>query len=231
MAVLMGGSLVLIAASAGVLVIGWLNANPSMIVTSMGGLVAAGLLLLVAYVRSRRIVGRAASGLAPASSVGTRTDAVVADPAGPEPQPDPAGTTRVSAAPHESAPEVAPLPVPGAPSVSVPVEGAPAGTAASATPSTVRKTTTAKKSTRKNTTASAKSGGSRGAPKAGAATGKATPARKTTASKQPPKVIVFDGRDKYHRPGCRFAKGRGAEKVTKATARRWGYEPCSICEP
>jgi hypothetical protein len=42
---------------------------------------------------------------------------------------------------------------------------------------------------------------------------------------------VFPDRDKFHRPDCRFAKGRGSEKVTKATARRWGYEACGICNP
>jgi hypothetical protein len=42
---------------------------------------------------------------------------------------------------------------------------------------------------------------------------------------------VFPDRDRYHRPDCRYAKGRGSEKVTKATARRWGYEPCGVCNP
>ena len=194
MALLMGGSLVLIAASAGILVVGWLNANPSMIVASMAGLVTAGLLLVVAFIRGRRIIARSSGAV-----VTTGYEAPV--------EAEPVARVPVD-------PVVAPLPLPGAASVSAPIEEPePAAPAATPKPRKTRKT-------RKPATTAATSTTMK--PKA--------TAKKTTA-KQPPKVVVFDGRDKYHRPECRFAKGRGAEKVTKATARRWGYEPCSICQP
>jgi uncharacterized protein (TIGR02300 family) len=73
------------------------------------------------------------------------------------------------------------------------------------------------------------------------AKGKAKPAaKKASAGKAKAKqrsagagkVIVVPGRDRYHAAGCRFVQGKGdAEEVTKTTAKRRGYEPCSVCSP
>lgn len=45
------------------------------------------------------------------------------------------------------------------------------------------------------------------------------------------KVVVIPGRGRYHTPACRFAKNPAAERVTAATARKRGLEPCSVCQP
>lgn len=45
-------------------------------------------------------------------------------------------------------------------------------------------------------------------------------------------VVIIPDRDKYHRPGCRFVRDAvDAERVTKATARRRGMQPCGVCKP
>lgn len=57
---------------------------------------------------------------------------------------------------------------------------------------------------------------------------KAAAARSTGASR----VIVVPGRDRYHTADCRFVKGKDdIEEVARTTAKRRGYEPCSVCSP
>jgi hypothetical protein len=43
------------------------------------------------------------------------------------------------------------------------------------------------------------------------------------------KVVVLPGRTRYHMPGCRFARGKGAEEIPESTARRRQFQPCSVC--
>lgn len=45
------------------------------------------------------------------------------------------------------------------------------------------------------------------------------------------KVVVIPDRDKFHRDSCRYAKGAAAMTMTKAQARRRGYQPCGQCKP
>jgi hypothetical protein len=45
------------------------------------------------------------------------------------------------------------------------------------------------------------------------------------------RVVIVPGRGRYHRSSCRFAKRNDAREVTVATARRRGYEACSVCSP
>lgn len=55
-----------------------------------------------------------------------------------------------------------------------------------------------------------------------------------TKSRSRPKVLVLEGRDRFHDPDCRFVRDKDAdelEEITKATAKRRGYEPCSVCSP
>lgn len=42
-------------------------------------------------------------------------------------------------------------------------------------------------------------------------------------------VVVTPGGAKYHRPGCRHAKG--GDRVSVEDARKAGYEPCKVCRP
>ena len=45
------------------------------------------------------------------------------------------------------------------------------------------------------------------------------------------KVVVVPGRGRYHTHDCRFAARGDAIELTMATARRRGYEACSVCAP
>jgi hypothetical protein len=64
-----------------------------------------------------------------------------------------------------------------------------------------------------------------------AAKPKAKPKAKPGASPKSNRVVIVPGRGRYHRSSCRFARRREAKEVTVATARRRGYEPCSVCDP
>ena len=81
-----------------------------------------------------------------------------------------------------------------------------------AKPAARAKTTTRAKSAAKTSKTSAKS------------------AAKTSA-RSTGKVLVVAGRDRYHAAGCRFVAGKDAEEITKAAAKRRGYEACSVCSP
>ncbi|MEX2394979.1 MAG: hypothetical protein WD826_10925 [Actinomycetota bacterium] len=75
-----------------------------------------------------------------------------------------------------------------------------------------------------------KAAGSR--PKAEAS--KAKPkAKGKPASSAPrgPRVIVIPGAAKYHKKGCRFAKGDDIREVSTSVASKRGYEPCGACKP
>jgi hypothetical protein len=61
------------------------------------------------------------------------------------------------------------------------------------------------------------------APKSAA---KAAPKKRTVAM-----VVVVPDRDKYHKESCRYANNPAAIELTKAQARRQGYEPCATCKP
>jgi hypothetical protein len=51
------------------------------------------------------------------------------------------------------------------------------------------------------------------------------------APKRANRVMIVPGRGRYHRSSCRFARRSDAKEVTVATARRRGYDPCSVCAP
>ena len=63
-------------------------------------------------------------------------------------------------------------------------------------------------------------------------------AKATAASPAPAKatrgstVMVIPDRGKYHQADCRFVRGNDeALEMSKASARRQGYEPCGVCKP
>jgi len=77
--------------------------------------------------------------------------------------------------------------------------------------------------------AAPKKAASRGGAKKTAAAATKTRAKAGSSSK---KVVVVPGRDRYHTAGCRFVKGKDdTEEIAAATAKRRGYEPCSVCSP
>lgn len=44
-------------------------------------------------------------------------------------------------------------------------------------------------------------------------------------------VVAVPDRRKFHRPDCRYARVRGATKMTKSSARRRNFDACGICKP
>lgn len=44
-------------------------------------------------------------------------------------------------------------------------------------------------------------------------------------------VVGVASSRKFHRSDCRYARVRGAAKMTRSLARRRGMEPCGICKP
>jgi outer membrane biosynthesis protein TonB len=70
------------------------------------------------------------------------------------------------------------------------------------------------------------------APKKAAAKKKAPAGKPKSTRSTSKKVIVVPGRDRYHTAGCRFVKGKDdTEEIAAATAKRRGYEACSVCGP
>jgi hypothetical protein len=57
---------------------------------------------------------------------------------------------------------------------------------------------------------------------------KAAKAAKSTATGS---VVVVPGRDKYHKDGCRYTKGQVTQTITRAAAKREGYNACGVCKP
>lgn len=209
MVVLIGASLLFIVASAGTLVWGWLNGQQTLIWTSIACSVLAGLLLLVAHLKTRRkpavdVLGssaeRAATGEgAPAGGLRSRFG---------RPRGAPATKTQAPAAPSDAT-AVAGTPSSAAAATAGAVEPEPASIPAAAT--TTRPRTPAK-------------------PEPGPAPAKRAASSKRSASSDTEVVAVAE-RKKFHRPDCRYAKAKGAETMSKANARRRGLAPCGICKP
>ena len=44
-------------------------------------------------------------------------------------------------------------------------------------------------------------------------------------------VVAIPDRKRYHLPECRYAKAKGAERMTRAAARRKSYAACGVCKP
>lgn len=71
-------------------------------------------------------------------------------------------------------------------------------------------------------------------PKAKAKAKSKSKAKAKATSSSSGKVFAVEGRDRYHAADCRFVRDKDAselEEITPATAKRRGYEPCSVCSP
>lgn len=86
---------------------------------------------------------------------------------------------------------------------------------------------------RSRTRAASRPAASRGTSRS--TTSRSTTARSTAASRSsrsPAKVLVVPGRDRYHATGCRFIVDKAdVEEISSATAKRRGYQRCSVCKP
>jgi hypothetical protein len=95
-------------------------------------------------------------------------------------------------------------------------------TAAKSTTKTAATKKTAAKTTAKATTKSA----------ATKAPAKKTAAAKKTSTRTAATVVVIPDRGKFHTNECRFVRDADATlELTKAQARRQGYEACGVCKP
>jgi hypothetical protein len=166
MTVLIGASVLLIAASAIALVFGWAAANESLIWTSIVASAGAAVTLALAFFRSRveaaAVARRSAREGATEPTVAATEPVAAAEPAA---EPSPTAAT-----------EIAPEPVRRA---AKPRSAAPPTRAA------------------------------------------------------PDNTEVFGSRDskRYHRPECRYAASKRAEKMTRSEADALGYRACGICKP
>ncbi len=61
----------------------------------------------------------------------------------------------------------------------------------------------------------------------------APPGSRSRPPASPPdaEVVAVPGVRKYHRPDCRYGRVKGAQTMTRSTARRRSFEACGICRP
>lgn len=207
MVVLIAASLLFIVASAGTLVWGWLNGQQTLIWTSIACSVLAGVLLLVAHLKTRRKPAVDVLGSTERAGTSTETRAAGLKSRFRRPRSAPATKTETPAAPSVATASRAPSSVAAATAGAV--EPEPVAIPAAAT--TTRSRTPAK-------------------PEPGPAPAKRAASSKRSASSDTQVVAVAE-RKKFHRPDCRYAKSKGAETMSKANARRRGLAPCGICKP
>lgn len=216
MTALIGGSVLLVVASTIALVFGWSTADESLIWTSIGASIGAGVLLIVAVVRSRKSepVAAAAASRSETSERSRQTPPKEADQPASEAsagtpreasgdQPRPAAADRHPAGRSEDSEETA-VATPARPAGRRKRAGAASGAPAAGDGSAE----TAATSEKPETSAAA-----------------ASTARSTS------EVIAVPDRKRFHRPSCRYASAKGAERMSKASARRRGYAACGVCKP
>lgn len=178
---LLGGASLLIVVSAVMLLLGWANAQASLVIGSIAASALVFVLLGAAYWLGRR------AARAPARSPDLFDVQPVAPPREPEAVRSESGPPPAVAEPEP--PEPAPEPV---------VAAAPAPRRKPARRAVARRSD------------------------------RSTAKPKPNTKKD---VVAFPERARYHKPDCRYAKGKGGEKMPRQTARRRGYSPCGICKP
>ncbi len=194
---LISGSLVLLVGAAAALALGWGSAKESYILGSMVASLVAGVLLVAAWVVSKR---------KPAVRKAEGPDLAVAPPP-PMPSVKKPVTEDVISAPKRRRKAQKP---------STPSPPSPPSRRATAPPVPEAKPEPAPLEVvpgRKEAKTRAK----------------AEPAAAAAVSAGD--VIAIPDRKRFHTPECRFAKAKGAERMSKASARRRGYVACGICKP
>ena len=219
MTLLLGGSVLLIGGSAVALVLGWLNANEAYIWTSIGATVGAAVLLVIAFLRSRKEAPAAATALTAESNIDPeiladreeRATQKYARATSRGPDDDDPGATAV----------VEPSSEEGDDDAAEPNEEVSSGTPAPGTVVT---------SSRLGTAVAAVSAD---------AESKDADADSTAATVGPPaggadqsgSVVAIPKTKKFHSVGCRFASAKGAESMDRASAIERGFQPCEVCKP
>ncbi|HVF52787.1 MAG TPA: hypothetical protein VNC78_04180 [Actinomycetota bacterium] len=210
------GAVVLVIADAVVLAIGWSSANEPLIFTSIGASVLAFLLVSIAWFKDRRRQRRPVV----VDRVGPTTTAKGMRSAAAGKTTRPAGETsswaRGERRPAQPAPPVAVA------------EEAPEETIAPAAAVAVTKK---KPAGRAKKTATRKSAATVGGAAATTSSRASKGPADTAAVAASDDVIAVPDRKRFHRRDCRFATAKGAERMSKASARRRGYAACGICKP
>ena len=194
-------SLVLLLAAVVTLAIGFVQGGLTLIFVSIGASIASAVFLAAGVLR-RRPLQPATAGAPYGPAEGTPAAATATT----ERPRAPLSQRRPAAAPPAGKPSEAPRPK---------------------EPVKAEKTTGSTKTTTKK--AAAKK------PAAKKAVAKKPAAKKTAAKRTAAtggQVVSLPERGTYHTAGCRFVKGkRDTEKITKATAKRRGYDACGVCKP
>ena len=142
----------------------------------------------------------------------------------------PAGATRPSTA--KPAPAATPAPAAAKTAAKKTAAAAPSKTAAKATTKPVAAKTTAAAKPAAAKTATAKKTTAKTAATTTTAAAKPAGAKKTAASSSRSQVVAIPERGTYHRPDCRYVKGRrDTERITLATAKRRDFTACGTCKP
>ena len=198
-------SLVLLLAAVVTLAIGFVQGGLTLIFVSIGASIASAVFLAAGVLRRRPLQpATAGAPYGPAEGTPAAATATTERPRAPLSQ------RRPAAAPPAGKPSEAPRP-------KEPVKAEKTGST---------KTTTKKPAAKKP--AAKKAAAKKAAAKKPAA--KKTAAKRTAATGG--QVVSLPERGTYHTAGCRFVKGkRDTEKITKATAKRRGYDACGVCKP
>ena len=219
MTLLLGGSVLLIGGSAVTLVLGWLNANETYIWTSIAATVGAAVLLVIAFLRSRKEPpATATTGLAESII----DPEILADREDRATQKYERASTRGSEDDADATAVVEPAGAEddAAPATDEPEEGESVGTPAPGTVVTSSGLGTAVAAV----SASADSGGD-------ADPTAATVGPPAGAADQSGTVVAIPKTKKFHSLGCRFASAKGAESMARADAVERGFQPCGVCKP
>ena len=232
MTLLLGGSVLLIGGSAVALVLGWLNANEGFVWTSIAATLGAAVLLVIAFLRSRKEAPAAAT--AGPSGRGAEIDPEIladrekrskekyarastrgSDAAGETAVMDPAATgDRLDDQPERDDVE------------SDDDEGEEEDDAAGPGAGTIVSPAAGMIITTGPTPQSAAPGPDDGDDATAATVG---PPAGTPGDSQT--VVGIPKTKKFHSPGCRFASAKGAETMDRAAAEERGYQACGVCKP
>ena len=220
MTLLLGGSVLLIGGSAVALVLGWLNANETYIWTSIGATVGAAVLLVIAFLRSRKEAPAAATAPTAESTIDPE---ILADREERSNQKYARATTRGSDEGDADATAVSEPPGDAGDDDDADKtdEGVSTGTPAPGTVVTSSGLGTAVAAV----SADAES------KDAGADSTAATVGPPAGGTDQSGSVVAIPKTKKFHSAGCRFASAKGAETTDRASALERGFQPCGVCKP
>lgn len=224
MTLLLGGSVLLIGGSAVALVLGWLNANEGFVWTSIAATLVAAVLLVVAFLRSRKEAPAAA--VAGPGSGGAEIDPeILADREKRSKEKYARANTRGS----DEAGATAVMDPATDEAGSDDDEGEDSGEGDS--PATTAGTVVTPAAGTIITSGMAPKTDGPAAPDDGDDATAATVGPPAGASGDSGTVVGIPKTKKFHSPGCRFASAKGAETMDRAVAEERGYQPCGVCKP